>query len=80
VQQVEQVGTGRGAVGCVVSPVVRPVSHRACEATCGCFLADALACDGITLSADEASYLTRSLLRLAELGALVASDGTRCGR
>lgn len=40
----------------------------------GTYLADALAEDGRYLSAEDAGDLTRRLLRLAELGALVARE------
>jgi hypothetical protein len=46
----------------------------ASERTCGRFLAAALAADGIVLTPDDASVLTHTLLRLAELGALVAAS------
>ncbi len=40
----------------------------------GSFLAEALAADGVTLTPEESSDLARALLRLAELGGLVAAD------
>ena len=53
----------------------RPPLRAAETPNPGRYLAAALAEDGISLSDDDAAYLTRALLRIAELGALVPRSG-----